>query len=96
MYAIRSYYAHPLAGEKIISHLPMFKRYIPIVRSHHERVDGKGYPDGLTAEQIPVEVRIVSLADAFDAMTSSRAYREALPTEIAVEELKLNAGSQFV
>ncbi len=87
--------SHPLAGEKIIAHLPMFKRYIPIVRSHHERVDGKGYPDGLTADQIPVEVRIVSLADAFDAMTSSRAYREALPTEIAVEELKLNAGSQF-
>jgi putative two-component system response regulator len=86
---------HPAAGEKIISHLPQFKRFLPIVRSHHERIDGKGYPDGLKSDEIPLEVRIVSLADAFDAMTSSRAYRTPLPTEMAVEELKFFSGSQF-
>ncbi|NLE14547.1 MAG: response regulator [Spirochaetales bacterium] len=86
---------HPEAGQRIITHLPYLKRYIPIVRSHHERVDGLGYPDGLKAEDIPLEVRIVSLADAYDAMTSSRAYRAALPTEIAIEELKFFSGTQF-
>ena len=86
---------HPAAGERIVSHLPQFQPYVPIVRNHHERIDGLGYPDGLRGEQIPLEVRIVSLADAFDAMTSSRAYREALPTEIAIEELKFFSGTQF-
>lgn len=86
---------HPEAGQRIIAHLPYLKRYIPIVRNHHERIDGEGYPDGLKGDDIPLEVRIVSLADAFDAMTSSRAYRSALPTEIAIEELKFFSGTQF-
>lgn len=86
---------HPVAGERIITHIDMFQAYRPIIRSHHERMDGKGYPDGLKGEQIPLDVRIVSLADAFDAMTTSRAYRSALPTELAVEELKLYSGTQF-
>ncbi len=86
---------HPEAGQRIVTHLPYLKRYIPIVRSHHERIDGQGYPDGLKGEEIPLEVRIVSLADAYDAMTSSRAYRAALPTEIAIEELKFFSGTQF-
>ena len=86
---------HPEAGEKIIRHLPQFKRFLPIVRNHHERIDGQGYPDGLKKEEIPLEVKIVSLADAYDAMTSSRAYRESLSTEIALEELKFFSGSQF-
>ncbi len=86
---------HPVAGERIVSHIDMFQAYRPIIRSHHERMDGKGYPDGLKGDQIPLDVRIVSLADAFDAMTTSRAYRSALPTEIAVEELKLFSGTQF-
>jgi putative two-component system response regulator len=86
---------HPEAGQRIVAHLPYLKRYIPIVRSHHERIDGQGYPDGLKGEAIPLEVKIVSLADAYDAMTSSRAYRAALPTEIAIEELKFFSGSQF-
>jgi putative two-component system response regulator len=86
---------HPEAGVRIITHIPSFKQYIPIVRSHHERIDGKGYPDNLEGKDIPLDVRIVSIADAFDAMTSSRAYRLALPTEIAVEKLKLSAGTQF-
>lgn len=86
---------HPVSGERIIKHIDLFQAYRPIIRSHHERMDGKGYPDGLKGEEIPLDVRIVSLADAFDAMTTSRAYRSALPTEFAVEELKLNSGSQF-
>jgi putative two-component system response regulator len=86
---------HPVSGERIISHIEMFKHYKPIIRSHHERMDGTGYPDKLKGDQIPLEVRIVSIADAFDAMTSSRAYRAALPTELAIEELKLCSGSQF-
>jgi len=86
---------HPVAGERIVKHIDLFQAYRPIIRSHHERMDGKGYPDGLKGDQIPLDVRIVSLADAFDAMTTSRAYRSALPTEIAVEELKLFSGTQF-
>lgn len=86
---------HPVAGERIVTHIDMFQAYRPIIRSHHERMDGKGYPDGLKGDQIPLDVRIVSLADAFDAMTTSRAYRSALPTELAVEELKLFSGIQF-
>jgi putative two-component system response regulator len=86
---------HPAAGEKIVTHIDLFEPYRPIIRNHHERMDGKGYPDGLKGDQIPIPVRIVTLADAFDAMTSSRAYRSALPTEIAVEEIKLCSGTQF-
>ncbi len=86
---------HPVAGERIVTHIELFQAYRPIIRSHHERMDGKGYPDGLKGDQIPLDVRIVSLADAFDAMTTSRAYRSALPTELAVEELKLFSGTQF-
>lgn len=86
---------HPVFGDRIINHIELFQPYRPIIRSHHERIDGRGYPDGLKADQIPLEVRIVSLADAYDAMTSSRAYRSALPTEIAVEELKACSGTQF-
>ncbi|AEV30140.1 response regulator containing a CheY-like receiver domain and an HD-GYP domain [Sphaerochaeta pleomorpha str. Grapes] len=86
---------HPVFGDRIINHIELFQPYRPIIRSHHERIDGKGYPDGLKGDQIPLEVRIVTLADAYDAMTSSRAYRSALPTEIALEELKLCSGSQF-
>lgn len=86
---------HPISGERIVAPIEMFQPYRPIIRSHHERFDGNGYPDGLSGEDIPIEVRIVSLADAFDAMTSDRAYRPALPTEIAVEEIKSCSGTQF-
>ncbi|MGE4455033.1 MAG: HD domain-containing phosphohydrolase [Sphaerochaeta sp.] len=86
---------HPEAGVRIITHIPAFEQYLPIVRSHHERIDGRGYPDRMEGNSISLDVKVVSLADAFDAMTSSRAYRSALPTELAVEELKLNAGTQF-
>ena len=86
---------HPVYGERIVSHIEMFNPYRPIIRSHHERLDGKGYPDGLKGDQIPIEVRIISIADAFDSMTSRRAYRNALPIELAIEEIKLFSGSQF-
>ena len=86
---------HPVSGERIISHIELFQQYRPIIRSHHERIDGKGYPDGLRGSEIPLDVKIVSIADAYDAMTSNRAYRNALPREIAVEEMKLCSGKQF-
>lgn len=86
---------HPIAGERIVAPIELFQPYRPIIRSHHERLDGSGYPDGITGKDIPLEVRIVSLADSFDAMTTDRAYRPALSTEIAIEELKLGSGTQF-
>lgn len=86
---------HPVSGERIIAHIELFQPYRPIIRNHHERLDGTGYPDGIKGQAIPLDVRIVTLADAFDGMTSSRAYRAALPTEIAIEEIKLYSGSQF-
>ena len=86
---------HPVYGERIIMYIDQFQPYRAIIRSHHERFDGNGYPDGLRGKEIPLEARIVALADSFDAMTTDRAYRAALPVEIAVEELKLCSGSQF-
>jgi HD-GYP domain-containing protein (c-di-GMP phosphodiesterase class II) len=65
------------------------------VRSHHERLDGKGYPDGLCDGQIPLEARIIAVADTYDAMTTSRPYRNALPHEVAVAEIRAGSGSQF-
>jgi len=66
-----------------------------IVRSHHERWDGTGYPDGLAGEAIPLEARIVACCDAWNAMTTTRSYREAMPDEAAARELRAGAGSQF-
>jgi HD-GYP domain-containing protein (c-di-GMP phosphodiesterase class II) len=66
-----------------------------IVRSHHEHVNGKGYPDGLIGDEIPVAARIISCCDAFNAMTTDRAYRSAMPLTAAVDELAANAGTQF-
>jgi HD-GYP domain-containing protein (c-di-GMP phosphodiesterase class II) len=66
-----------------------------IVRSHHERWDGRGYPDGLVADQIPLEARIVACADAWNAMQTDRAYRKALPYEKAVAQIYENTGTQF-
>ena len=66
-----------------------------IVRSHHERWDGSGYPDGLAGEAIPLEARIIACCDAFNAMTTDRPYRAALPVDAALAELRANAGTQF-
>jgi HD-GYP domain-containing protein (c-di-GMP phosphodiesterase class II) len=87
---------HPVTGARILGPL---MRDVPaalaIVRSHHERLDGKGFPDGLKGDEISVEVRIVTVADSFDAMTSLRPYRSALSVEHAVQELQDCKGVQF-
>ena len=66
-----------------------------VARHHHERYDGKGYPDGMPLSQLDLSVRIVSVADAYDAMTSDRPYRARLPREVAIERLLEGRGSQF-
>jgi HD-GYP domain-containing protein (c-di-GMP phosphodiesterase class II) len=68
---------------------------VEVIRCHHERWDGKGYPNGLAGEAIPAGARVFSVADAFDAMTSDRAYRKALPFDRACQEIADGAGSQF-
>ena len=87
---------HPVIGARILGPLlDDAPTVIAIVRSHHERLDGKGLPDGLAGEAIPTEVRVVSVADAFDAMTSVRPYRPSLSVERALEELSAGKGRQF-
>jgi len=86
---------HPIIGTEILKEVEFFKDSLAIVRNHHERYDGKGYPDGLKGEAIPIEVRIVALANAYEAMTSNRRFRGALNKEEAVQEIKENAGTQF-
>jgi len=86
---------HPLIGENILRPIAMLGPLLPGVRSHHEHYDGTGYPDGLAGEAIPIEARIMAVADAFDAMTSNRPYRQALPEEEALAELRRNAGTHF-
>ncbi len=76
---------HPAVGSDLLADIRTMRAALPIVRHHHEKLDGSGYPDGLTGEEIPMAVRIVTVADVFDAMTSSRAYRDALRTETALE-----------
>jgi len=71
------------------------KKDAEIIRHHHERYDGKGYPMGLKGEDIPFLSRIITLADAFDAMTSDRPYRKALPYSVALQEIKRCRGTQF-
>jgi len=87
--------AHPAIGAKILEPIDFSKAALDIVRYHHERYDGKGYPDGLRGEAIPYTARIVAIADAWDAMFSHRSYRSALSFEEAVAELRQGAGSQF-
>lgn len=86
---------HPLKGAHILSAISMFKEVAPIVKCHHERVDGSGYPEGLKGEEIPFMSRIIAVADAFDAMMSDRRYRSKLPFEEAQNQLIEGRGSQF-
>lgn len=86
--------SHPAIGGRIVRTLYGFNLE-PIVRHHHERFDGKGYPSKLKGDAIPLESRLIFIADTFDAMTSDRPYRRALPTERALEELRKHAGTQF-
>ena len=86
---------HPVAGARLIEGVEDFHSALPYVRHHHERWDGGGYPDQLAGEEIPIEARLLGVADAFDAMTSDRSYRPALSVEQALAELERCAGSQF-
>ena len=85
---------HPEIAVDIIGEL-IDKEILDIVLYHHERYDGKGYPAGLKGEEIPLGARILAVADSWDAMTSERPYRKALPKSVAMEELRKNAGTQF-
>ena len=86
---------HPSIGADIISKVDFKDEITNIVRHHHERYDGKGYPDGLKADEIPIGAAILTIADSYDAMTSDRPYRKALAPEEAIGELRKNAGTQF-
>ena len=86
---------HPEIGENICRSFPSSSLYAPIVRHHHERWDGFGYPDRLRGEAIPIGARIVGLVDAFDAMVHDRPFRVALTTEAALDEIRREAGRQF-
>jgi len=86
---------HPVIGAKIIKEIDSLAAIVPIILHHHERFDGKGYPDKLKGEEIPVGARIIHVADAFDTMVSARAYRDMLPAELAISELRKNSGTQF-
>ncbi len=86
---------HPLIGQRILDPIDFLEPVKICIQTHHERCDGSGYPFGLLAHEIPLETRIISVADAYDAMTHSRPYREALTVKDAVDELKRSSGSQF-
>ena len=87
--------AHPVVGQEILSGIPGMDRIARVIRHHHERWDGGGYPDGLKGEQIPLHSRIIHLADAYDAMTSDRAYRKGKSRDEALEIILREAGRQF-
>jgi putative nucleotidyltransferase with HDIG domain len=86
---------HPSIGAHILSTASIFKDIIPIVKHHHERYDGNGYPSRLKGEDIPYLARIAAIADAFDAMTSKRVYRDSLSLDIVISEIEKNKGTQF-
>jgi putative nucleotidyltransferase with HDIG domain len=86
---------HSARGAELLSDISSFQDILPVVRSHHERYDGTGYPDGLAGEMIPEQARIITVADSFDAMTSDRRYRASLGVSHAIEELLAGRGTQF-
>jgi putative nucleotidyltransferase with HDIG domain len=87
--------AHPVIGARILRSIPFLAPHLPIVELHHERLDGLGYPYGLIGDAIPLAARIVHVADAYDAITSARAYRNARPPHEAIAELNRGAGDNF-
>ncbi len=86
---------HPSTGAKILESVEFLKNVCLQIKYHHERFDGKGYPDGVKGRDIPLGSRIIALADTYDAITSTRPYRKGLPHEVALEEVKRCSGSQF-
>jgi putative nucleotidyltransferase with HDIG domain len=86
---------HPSRGEEILKPIRQFRDILAIVRHHHERFDGQGYPDGLVGEHIPLLARIAAIADTYDAMTADRPYRKGCTQKEAINEIKRHAGTQF-
>lgn len=86
---------HPLIGYKMLEHATMFQDILDIVKYHHERFDGNGYPEKLAGNNIPYLARVTSVVDSFDAMTSRRSYRDSLPMDVVKSEILANLGSQF-
>lgn len=86
---------HTVIGYEIILQAGMFNELLPAIRSHHERIDGKGYPDGLVGNEIPLMAKILAISDAFDAMVADRPYRKGLPVEEALQEIRRGSGTQF-
>jgi putative nucleotidyltransferase with HDIG domain len=86
---------HAAEGASILGILSMYREASWVVRHHHERWDGMGYPDGLSGSDIPIGARVIAVADTYDAMTSDRVYRKALSHQVAMAEIRRGAGSQF-
>lgn len=86
---------HPIIGENICSPLKFAKPLLPMIRSHHERFNGTGYPDGLAGADIPLGARIIGIVDLYDALTSARPYRKGMPQEVALEVMKLESGKGY-
>jgi HD-GYP domain-containing protein (c-di-GMP phosphodiesterase class II) len=86
---------HPVHGASMLSHVSVAEGAVPLIRHHHEHFDGNGYPSGLAGEEIPIGARVLSVTDAFDAMTSDRPYGAAIPVEDAVAELRRCSSTQF-
>ena len=86
---------HSAIGESILSRVDDYAEIATIVRHHHERIDGQGYPDGLSDDEIPLVSRIIAVADAYNAMTSDRPYRDAMPSRVARLRLAQAVESQF-
>ncbi len=86
---------HPLRAERILANLSLFEEALPIIRHHHEAVDGSGYPDGLKGNQIPIESRIMRLAESYVAMTSPRPHRPAMTREEAIAQIRQDAGTVY-
>ncbi len=87
--------SHVLVAEAIVSHTPYLREVAPIILHHHESYDGNGYPHGLKGEEIPLESRILAIADAYDAMTSDRPYRKGILPEVAIRQMQQLGGKQF-
>jgi HD-GYP domain-containing protein (c-di-GMP phosphodiesterase class II) len=87
--------SHAAIGDQILAGIPNLAYARPMVRWHHERFDGRGYPDGLAGHDVPLEARAMCIADSYDAMTSDRPYRKGMAHEDAIDEIKRNAGTQF-
>ncbi|MFN8540293.1 MAG: HD domain-containing protein [Thermomicrobiales bacterium] len=92
---VRLFRTHPLVGERICLPLRSARAVLPAIRHHHERWDGRGYPDGLCGDETPIAARIIAVADAYDAMTSDRPYRLGMPPERALAILRANIGPQW-